>query len=55
MMVNKKGNKEERWTDLVSRVIAGHITFTTVDAHIFIYQSLDLRKHGRFTDLSLFV
>lgn len=27
---------------LVSRVITGHVTFPTVDAHVLIYQSLDL-------------
>ena len=33
----------DRQTYLVSWVIAGHITFTTVDTHLFIDQSLDLR------------
>lgn len=34
------------WMDgckhLVSRVVAGHVTLSTVDAHLFIYESLHL-------------
>lgn len=36
-----------RKTYLVSRVIAGHVTFPTVDTHLFIYKSLDLRAQGK--------
>lgn len=43
----KKKIAVTRPTYLVSRVIASHVTFTTVDAHLFIYQSLDLRTWGR--------
>lgn len=27
---------------LISRIIAGHVTFATVDTHLFIYEGLDL-------------
>lgn len=45
MKVFANTNRMERETDLVSGIIAGHITFTTVDAHFFIYKGFNLRKH----------
>lgn len=44
-----------RLTYLVSRVIAGHVTFTTVDTHLFVYQSLDLRVQVRGYDQVKFI
>lgn len=45
-----KGNalewQTDRQTDLISRVIAGHVTFTAVDTHLLVYYSLDLEAQG---------